>query len=174
MRRLLLAAATVAITFPAGAAPTIVCDANNPNLKTYQQMWKILFMDRDGSRAGEFYAPEIKSHNNDAGGGGGMVKPESLAKMWEASKKNNPERVLDDELIICSGDYVVVRTTIRSADNVGVDGNPPTKKPYSATATDIYRFQNGKVVERWGNADVIHIYRQLGYKMVPGGEAEKK
>ncbi|MBM3516168.1 MAG: ester cyclase, partial [Alphaproteobacteria bacterium] len=105
---------------------------------------------------------------------GGMVKPESLAKMWEASKKNNPERVLDDELIICSGDYVVVRTTIRSADNVGVDGNPPTKKPYSATATDIYRFQNGKVVERWGNADVIHIYRQLGYKMVPGGEAEKK
>lgn len=167
LRTLMLTAVVAALAAPASAAPTIVCDAENPNLKTYLQMWKILFMDRDGSRAGEFYAPEIKSHNNDAGGGGGMVKPEQLAKMWEMSKKNNPERVLDDELIICAGDYVVVRTTIRSTDNTGVDGHPPTKKPYTATATDTYRFKDGKVVERWGNADVIHIYRQLGYTLAP-------
>ncbi len=157
----------LAAALPAAAAPTIVCDDNDKNLKTYLQMHKILFTDRDGSRVNEFYAPEVKSHNNDAGGAGGMVKNESLAKMWAASKKNNPERVLEDELILCAGDFVVVRTTIHSTDNTGVDGNPPTKKSYSTTATDTYRFENGKVVERWGNADVINIYRQLGYVMAP-------
>jgi len=168
MRRISLALLSAfVLSAPVRAEPITVCQGNEKNLGIYRQMHKILFSDRDGSRVGEFYAPKIKSHNNDAGGPGSMVENASLAKMWEASKKFNPERVLEDELIICSGDYVVVRTTIKSADNAGVAGNPPTKKNYEITATDIYRFENGKVVERWGNADVASIYQQLGFKVVP-------
>jgi predicted ester cyclase len=182
MRSVLLAAAAVAAT-AAFSAPTfaaelknnatIVCDGNEKNRDTYLQMWKVLFMERDGSRAGEFYAPEIKSHNNDGGGAGGMVKTEDLAKMWAASKKYAPDRVLDDELILCAGDYVVVRTTIRSQDNTGVAGWPATGKPYTTTATDIYKFKDGKVVERWGNADLVNIFRQTGYAIVPEAIAPK-
>jgi len=170
MRGFSLALTTVlglTAALPAHAEPKTVCAGQEKNLATYKQMYKILFMDRDGSRAGEFYAPEVKSHNDDAGGPGAMVKPEQMAKMWEASKKFNPERVLDDELIICSGDYVVVRTTVRTHDNMGMAGNAPTKKAYNITATDIYRFENGKVVERWGNADLASAFEQVGLKVVP-------
>jgi predicted SnoaL-like aldol condensation-catalyzing enzyme len=155
-------------TASAPARPVIACPADDPNLKTYLQMHDVLFMQRDGSRAGEFYAPELISHNLDSGGGAAMVvKTSDLAHMWAASKKNDPERKLVDDLIICQGGYVVVRTMVHGMDNVGVDGHPPTGKRYTISATDIYRFENGKVVERWGNSDLISMYRQLGYALTP-------
>ena len=151
---------------PATAQLRIHCDGNTENLNTYLEIHKILFSDRDTTRVEEFYADEIISHNNDAGGPGSLVKSEDMAAMWEASKKNNPERVLEDELILCVDDFVVVRTTIKSSFNTPLAGYEPTGQPYEATAIDIYRFENGKVVERWGNADVAYIFRQLGFKMV--------
>lgn len=152
----------------APAGPTIACNSDDPNLKTYLQMHDVLFMQRDGSRAAEFYAPQLISHNLDSGGGSAMiVKPSDLARMWAASKKNDPERKLVDNLIVCHDGYVVVRTTVHGTDNVGFEGHPPTGKRYSISATDIYRFENGKVVERWGNSDLVSMYRQLGYTLTP-------
>ena len=149
-------------------SPTVACKGDEKNLSTYLQIHKVLFMERDASRVEEFYAPEVVSHNTDTGGSGARtVNSRQLAAMWSASKKNNPERVLDDELILCADDFIVVRTTLRSNDTVGVAGNPPTGKSYVTTATDIYRFENGRVVERWGNSDVAGIYKQLGLKVVP-------
>ena len=151
---------------PASAQVQIYCDGQTENLNTYLKIHKILFSDRDTTRVEEFYADQIISHNNDAGGPGSLVPSDSMRKMWEASKKNNPERVLEDELILCVDDFVVVRTTVKSSFNTPIAGIEPTGEPYEITAIDIYRFADGKVVERWGNADVAHIYQQLGFKLV--------
>ncbi len=151
---------------PAAAQLRIHCDGNTENLNTYLEIHKVLFSDRDTTRVEEFYADEVLSHNNDAGGPGSIVRPDDMRAMWDASRTNNPERVLEDELILCVDDFVVVRTTIKSHFNVPLAGYPPTGEPYQATATDIYRFEDGKVVERWGNADVAYIFQQLGFKMV--------
>jgi predicted ester cyclase len=173
----LAAALCSAVPAPGAAAgparpPTVACAPDSPNLKTYLQMHKVLFMDRDGTRVEEFYAPEVISHNLDSGGSGARrVKSAALAAMWTASRRNDPDRVLADELILCAGDYVVVRTTMHGKDTTGVDGWPATGKPYAVTATDIYRFENGRVVERWGNADLISLFRQVGYTLVPAGKA---
>ena len=174
-----LTAAVVSATAPSPCTaaepakpPTIVCAPDAPNLATYLRMHQVLFMERDGSRVEEFYAPEVISHNLDSGGSGARrVKSSALAAMWTASRRNDPERVLADELILCSGDYVVVRTTMHGKDTMGVDGWPATGKPYSVTATDIYRFENGRVVERWANADLISLFRQAGYPLVPADKA---
>jgi len=56
---------------------------------------------------------------------------------------------------------------VHGTDNAGYEGNPPTGKSYSISATDIYRFENGKVVERWGNSDLVSMYKQIGYKLTP-------
>lgn len=174
---LTLAALCAGAAAPSEAAdssrpPTIVCAPDAPNLKTYLQMHKVLFMDRDGTRVEEFYAPEVISHNLDSGGSGARpVKSAALAAMWTASRRSDPDRVLADELILCAGDYVVVRTTMRGKDTTGVDGWPATGKPYAVTATDIYRFENGRVVERWGNADLVSLFRQVGYTFVPADKA---
>jgi predicted ester cyclase len=160
---------------PAAKQPTIACAANDRNLQTYLQIHKVLFTDRDATRVGEFYAPEVLSHNQDTGGNVvTKVKSSQMGAMWAASKKNNPDRVLADDLIVCAGDYVIVRTMVHNSDTTGVDGNPPTNKSYVISAIDIYRFENGKVVERWGNADLVSMYRQIGYTMTPpvqGGAA---
>jgi predicted ester cyclase len=163
-----LSPASWAADGPAARKPTIACEGNDKNLQTYLQIHKVLFTDRDASRVLEFYAPEVLSHNQDSGGNVvTKVKAEQMGAMWAASKKFNPDRVLADDLIICAGDYVTVRTMVHNADTTGVDGNPPTGKSYAISAIDIYRFQNGKVVERWGNADLVSMFRQIGYTMTP-------
>lgn len=150
------------------AKPVIACSGNQKNLKIYLKIHDILFMERDASRVAEFYAPEVISHNQDQGGGSvRKVTPEMMGAMWSASKRNNPERRLVDDLIICSGDYLVVRTNVHMEDKVGFAGHPPTGKPYVVSAIDIYKFKNGKVVERWGNSDVMGQAQQLGYMVVP-------
>lgn len=155
-------------TSVAAKPPTIACEGNETNLQTYLKIHEVLFTERDTTRVEEFYAPEVISHNVDSGGGGArVVNSAQLAAMWDRSKRQDPERVLADELIICSGDFVVVRTTVHNADNSGVGSYPPTLKPYSVTATDIYRFENARVVERWGNADVVSMLDQIGYTFVP-------
>jgi len=159
-----------ALVSAAQAQVQIYCDGQTENLNTYLEIHKVLFSDRDVTRVEEFYADQVISHNNDAGGPGSIVRPEDMRKMWESSLKNNPERILEDELILCVDDYVVVRTVIKSSFNTPLAGYPPTGEPYEITGIDIYKFDNGKVVERWGNADVAFIFRQLGFKMVKNDE----
>ena len=162
---------TFLLVSQASAEPEIHCTGNEANRDTYLQIHQALFMERDTTRVREFYADEIISHNNDGGGSGVFtVIPDQMATFWKESKKNDPSRVLDDELILCIDDFVVVRTTVTGINEGPILGHPATGKPYSATAIDIYRFQDGKVVERWGNADVISRYRQLGFKVVPESE----
>ena len=154
-------------TFPSFAEVRIHCEGSEENLNTYLQIHEILFTQRDTSRVEEFYSDKIISHNKDSGGPGSIVTPDQMRMMWDASKKYDPERILADELILCIEDFVVVRTTINGTDNAPlVPGYPPTGKKYQATATDIYRFENSKVVERWGNADLAFIYVQLGFDLV--------
>ena len=49
-----------------------------------------------------------------------------MGAMWTASIRNNPERVLADDLIVCSNDYVIVRTIIHSYDWIGSGSIPLT------------------------------------------------
>ena len=67
-----LAAATLLPIASAIAAPVIACKGDETNLQTYLKIHKVLFMDRDATRVEEFYAPEVISHNSDAGGAGVM------------------------------------------------------------------------------------------------------
>ena len=155
------------------AEPQIHCDGNDDNLATYLGMHSVLFSERDTTRIEEYYAPEVITHNFDSGGSGARtVDTAYLKEMWENSKKNDPRRVMEDELILCVADFVIVRTTMSGFNDGPILGQPPTGKPYSFTATDIYRFEEGRVVERWGNADLISMLRQLGFRMqmMPDGE----
>jgi predicted ester cyclase len=157
---------SMTISFPVVAKPKVYCADHPQNLKTYLDIHEVLFMERDTSRVEEFYGEKIISHNSDGGGPGSIVTPERMRKMWDASRENHPKRVLDDELILCVDSFVIVRTTIKSHFNTPLEGYPPTGEAYTSTATDIYRFEGGKVVERWGNAERFHELKQLGFKLI--------
>ena len=178
MRSFLLAAIVCAVAAPAVAIET-QCKGNEKNLETYLKMYDVLFMKRDESRVLEFYAPEFVSHNSDAGGGGAKTRTaESMKPMWIDSKKNQPDRVMINELILCAGNLVVARVTMKGTQTGPLFGMTATGKTYSTTATDIYRFKDGKVVERWGNSDGIGMLSQLGlllpFAQAQAARAEKK
>ena len=155
------------LTTPATAEPIIQCDGEEENLQTYLEMHKYLFMERDTSKVADYYADEFISHNNDRGQGTDVrrLTPDYMAKRWDQSRELEPGRTLEDELILCVDDFVVVRTLLKSNFARPIAGIEPTGEPYQYTATDIYRFEDGKVVERWGNNDFAYVYRQLGFSI---------
>ena len=145
----------------------IVCDGSEENLQTYLDMTRILFNERDHERAGDFYDETFISHNVDGGGLGTKVRtPEHMKRIWIHSKENSPDRQLINDLIVCNGDLVIARVTLKGTRVKGdMEGNPPNGRRYETSATDIYRLKDGKVVERWGNNDSIAMIRQLGLKV---------
>jgi len=144
--RLLIAALVLA--GPARATE-IHCDGQTENLNRYLAMFEVLFMQRDGSRAGEFYADPFISHNADAGGAETtLARPDRMERMFTASKQASPDRTLVNDLIICKDDMVSTRMTVTGTQTGVMMGNAATGRPFKFTAMDIFRFKDGMVVER--------------------------
>lgn len=144
-------------------ATEIYCDGQEENLNRYLAMFETLFMQRDGDRAGEFYADPFISHNSDGGGADTtLARPERMASMFNASKAASPDRTLTNDVIICKDDMVSTRMTVSGTQTGVMMGNPPTGRAFRFTAMDMFRFKDGMVVERWGNSDTLILIRQLG------------
>jgi predicted ester cyclase len=50
-------------------------------------------------------------------------------------------------------------------------GAPPTGKSFSIDWMAVYRFQDGKIAERWLQADDLGMMAQLGFVQLPGAGA---
>ncbi len=150
------------------AEPRIACAPDNPNLKAYLDMTDRMFIPRDASVAAEFYAAQFISHNQDSGGGDSVtLTPARFKEVYEGSRRTYGERGFRNDLIICGGDYVVARVTMTSKMTGPMGGQSPTGRTAVSSATDTYRFKDGKVVERWGNNDGVSMLQQLGLQLPP-------
>lgn len=67
---------------------------------------------------------------------------------------------IDD--IIVHDDKVVERYSATGTHNGNLLGIPPTYKKAKISGIDIVRIKNGKMVERWGQADLLGLIKQLG------------
>jgi steroid delta-isomerase-like uncharacterized protein len=66
------------------------------------------------------------------------------------------------ESIIAEGDQVHVRGTITATHSGPYAGLPATGKHARWSAMDDFRFQDGKIVERWTERNRIALLKQLG------------
>ena len=73
---------------------------------------------------------------------------------------------IEDE--ITAGDKVVTRFTGRGTHKGSLMGIPPTGKRITLTAIDILRFENSRIVEHWGNHDLLGMMQQIGVIHAPG------
>jgi predicted ester cyclase len=164
----LVAGALLAQPVASAAETRIACAPDDPKLKAYLAMTERMFIPRDASVAAEFYAPRFVSHNQDSGGGDStMMTPERFKEVYEGSKRTFGERGFRNDLIICGGDFLVARVTMTSKMTGPMGGQAPTGKTAVVSATDTYRFEGGKVVERWGNNDGVSMLQQLGLQLPP-------
>jgi predicted ester cyclase len=69
----------------------------------------------------------------------------------------------DPELLLGEGDKVVSRGTVTGTHTgAPLFGVPASGKQLSWTGIDTARVANGKIVERWLNADILGLMQQLG------------
>jgi steroid delta-isomerase-like uncharacterized protein len=73
--------------------------------------------------------------------------------------------VVDD--LFAEGDRVVFRVTIRGTHQGAFMGVAPTGKQVTVTAIDIARLENGKIVDHWGQMDMLGLMQQLGLIPTP-------
>jgi len=70
--------------------------------------------------------------------------------------------------IIAEGDKVAVRMTNSGTHKGEFMGIPPTGKSISIGEITILRFAEGKIVEYWGQTDMMGMMQQLGVIPAPG------
>ena len=66
------------------------------------------------------------------------------------------------EDMIAEGDKVITRWTFTGTSRGAWLGIAPTGKPVTFTGISIVRFESGKCVEEWVNADDLGLLQQLG------------
>ena len=68
--------------------------------------------------------------------------------------------VIED--VISEGDKVVTRLTVNGTQTGALQGIPPTGKKFSMKGIDIFRVEDGKLVEHWDAVDQLGMLQQLG------------
>ena len=119
--------------------------------------------------------PEVIDPNNyvENNPAWGAIGYDQMRQTYEMVRAALPDLTFtsDMDLIVAEGDKVVVRGTV-SGTHTGAPffGVPASGKRIAWTGTDVSRVVDGKIVERWLNADIVGLMQQLGLAPGPGSE----
>ena len=116
--------------------------------------------------ADELIDPGFVVHG--AGGQAVPTGPEGVKQLVSAWRTGFPDgRMIVDDML-AEGDKVVIRMTWRGTHNGVFYGIAPTGRQVSVTSIGIDRVVNGKIVEGWGEVDMLGLYQQIGAISPPG------
>jgi steroid delta-isomerase-like uncharacterized protein len=94
--------------------------------------------------------------------------PEDVKRIVSMLRGMLPDFHIQVETVVAEGDMVVSRYAATATDTVGYMGLPATGKPIRTSAMQMFRFENGKIVESWAVRDDLGTLRQLGHFKMPG------
>jgi steroid delta-isomerase-like uncharacterized protein len=75
------------------------------------------------------------------------------------------------DLMLAEGDLVAARWTTEGTNTGAWGGVPPTGKPVKFSGVNIFRIENGKVVELWNHRDDLGAMQQLGAPIYAGSRS---
>jgi predicted SnoaL-like aldol condensation-catalyzing enzyme len=130
MLRLILAAALVAF---ASAAHATDAKQMEENKKVVLQLYEAAINQKDFEAAAKFLGPHYTQHNPNA-----MDGPEGLKAFLAFLREKFPNYHSDIKRVFADGDYVILH--VHNVPTPGVRGN---------AIMDIFRLEDGKVVEHW-------------------------
>ncbi len=73
-----------------------------------------------------------------------------------------PDMNVEVEHLVADDDNVAFAYTLTGTHNGPFQGHEPTGKSIQVRGMQISRFEDGKMVERWGSTDELGIMTQLG------------
>ena len=116
------------------------------------------------SAADELMAPEARIHLPT----GEVVNPHEAKSFAATWRESFPDWHSTFEELVAEGDRVAERWTGRGTHRGELQGIPATGKSVEAPGSVFYRIVDGKIVELWGQLDMMSLMQQLG--VVPDTE----
>ena len=99
--------------------------------------------------------------------------PEGLKRFNAQAVTAFPDVRVTIEGLLADGDEVAVRWTLRGTHEGELRGGvPATGRRVEVSGITISRIRNGRVVESWGNYDLLGMLQQLGVIPVPDGATD--
>lgn len=92
---------------------------------------------------------------------------DGLKEFYDGLWKAFPDLRITIEDIIGEDDTVAWRLSVTGTHKAEFRGVAPTGKRVAFTAQYVFRFRNGKIVERWTNLDRLGVLIQLGAVPAP-------
>jgi steroid delta-isomerase-like uncharacterized protein len=94
--------------------------------------------------------------------------PEGVKRLVKGLRAQMPDLHITIEDLVAEGDKVVSRYTGTGTVTGEFMGKTFTGKQTKATAIQIFRIVDGKIVESWTNRDDLGVLQQLGVIPAPG------
>lgn len=88
--------------------------------------------------------------------------PQDVKRIVTMLRGMLPDLQIRVDAVVAEGDLVVTRYSTTATDTVGYMGQPPTGRTIHATAMQMFRFADGRIVESWAVRDDLGVLRQLG------------
>lgn len=117
----------------------------------------------------EIFAPGFVEYGADTDQVSGV---EDSKQFFDMLRSGFPDFQGTIEDLFAEGDKVVLRFTFRGTHQGEFMGIAPTAKQVTMSGIDIFRIADGKVVELWGQEDMLGIMQQLGAIPEPGQSEE--
>lgn len=118
-----------------------------------------VFNEHNASLTGNYFSTDVKWHGGSVGTiEGSAAMTEFYATLFTGLPDLNAA-TLD---IAAEGDTVWCRFVVEGTNESSLFGLPATHKTVRWDEIDMYRFENGKIVEEWSSPDFTNVLHQLG------------
>ena len=115
----------------------------------------------------EVFSPDYVYHSSS-----GDQSLEQNIELLEPQMVGFPDRAFSVEDMLAKGDKVVSRIMFKGTHEGEFQGIPATEKKVEVNGIEIWRVENGKIVESWAVGDSLSLFKQLGMELKPK-EGEK-
>jgi len=107
----------------------------------------------------EVFADDVVDHDPAPDQGSG---PDGFKGFFNALRTAFPDMNIEVEHAVQDEDNVAIAYTLTGTHDGELQGVAPTGKKVKVRGMQIARFEEGKIVERWGATDELGIMRQIG------------
>jgi predicted ester cyclase len=142
-------------------------EENKAVVRRFNDLIGEFFRTGDADALDEVLSPDFVIHQP-----GTPPDLESFKQFLPMFRAAFPDMSYTVEDMIAEGDMVVDRLTWQATHQGELMGIPPTGNLVTVTEMHISRIADGKIVERWGQPDMLGMMQQLG-AIPPPGQGER-
>lgn len=147
------------------SSTTISCTANKALVEAFIQD---LFSRGDLAAVDRYLAPSFVNH--DPPFPGAPAGPEGMRQAAVMFRAAMPDWHSDLHQLVAENDIVVERFTATGTHQGPLMGVPGMGHTITLPGVNIFRIQDGRIVERWGRLDELGLLRQLGIVPDPASD----